>query len=83
MNKWVGLCAYRKKKKLHAVTAKKNTRLDDFFVHELHVSLLSLSRVTISKSSKKHMSFRLCFSVIHTYLKETQDRRVNKGVRVK
>ena len=32
-----------RKKKLHAFTAKKITRLDDLFLHVLHFSLLSLS----------------------------------------
>ena len=29
-----------RKKKIHALAAKKITRLDDLFVHELHFSLL-------------------------------------------
>ena len=35
------------KKKLHTFTAKKITRLDDFFIHELHFSLLKIVKLLL------------------------------------
>ena len=73
------ICTTYCKKKLPAFTAKKNTRLDDFFVHDLHFSPEGVRKLSLTKANNMGIrlksAFGACLSVATLLHGNPQNRR--------